>query len=84
MEPIEALRLTLPAGLADRISLAAELHSTTALKRCLEELRQLGDEERRLAEHIRHRMRSYDMDAIQRLITTLSSPDTVGRPPQIA
>ena len=84
MEAIEPLRLNLPAGLADRISLAAELHSTTALKRCLEELRQLGDEERRLAEHIRHRMRSYDMDAIQRLITSLNSPDTAGRPPQVA
>ena len=84
MDPIEPLRIVLPGALADRISLAAELHSTTALKGCLEALRQLGPEERLLAEHIRHQMRSYDMDGIQRLILTVTSPGPTSRPPQAA
>jgi signal transduction histidine kinase/CheY-like chemotaxis protein len=58
----------LPEELCARLVTAAELHSTTALKSCLQELRQLDPEACRLAEHIRHFMRSYDMHAILRLM----------------
>jgi len=52
------------------------LHSTTALKGCLQELRQLGPEPERLAGQIRELMRSYDMDGIQRLLTSVTSAPT--------
>ena len=60
--------LELSEELYARLTTAAELHSTTALKGRLQELRQLGPEAGVLAEHIRHLMRSYDMDGIMRLI----------------
>ena len=59
---------TLPETLAARLTLAAELHSTTALKSCLLELRQLGPAGGGLAEQIRQLMRSYDMDGVLQLI----------------
>jgi hypothetical protein len=52
----------------------AELHSATALKSALQELRQLGPEARQLAEHIRHLMRGYDMDGVQRLLAQVAVP----------
>jgi signal transduction histidine kinase/CheY-like chemotaxis protein len=64
----------LPHDLCSRLTTAAELHSSTALKLCLQELRQLGPEAVHLAEHIRHLMRSYDMDSILRLMSAASSP----------
>jgi signal transduction histidine kinase/CheY-like chemotaxis protein len=66
--------LELSEELYARLATAAELHSTTALKACLQELRQLGPEAGRLAEHIRHLMRSYDMDGIMRLILQAAAP----------
>ena len=64
--PLE--RIALPEELCARLMVAAELHSTTALKACLQELRQRGPDAQRLAEQIRLLMRSYDMDGIQRLL----------------
>jgi hypothetical protein len=58
--------------------LAAELHSTTALKGCLEELRRLGPDAEALAEHIRLLMRSYDMDEILRLLAKVTAPRVTG------
>lgn len=67
--PSSALeRVALPDSLCSRLAVAAELHSTTALKACLSELRELGPEANRLAEEVRLLMRSYDMDGIQRLL----------------
>jgi signal transduction histidine kinase/DNA-binding response OmpR family regulator len=66
--------LELPEELYARLSTAAELHSTTALKSCLLELRQLGPEPAKLAEQIRQLMRSYDMDGILHLILRASAP----------
>jgi signal transduction histidine kinase/DNA-binding NarL/FixJ family response regulator len=66
--PWEGPPVRLPEELCARLVTAAELHSTTALKSCLQELRQLEPEACRLAEHIRHLMRSYDMHAILRLM----------------
>lgn len=67
-------QLPLPDELYARLATAAELHSTTVLKSCLIELRQLGPDAEQLAEHIRHRMRSYDMDGILRLIASATVP----------
>lgn len=70
----ETGRLSLPRGLYARLATAAELHSTTALKASLQDLRQLSPEARQLAEHIRHLMRSYDMDGILELIFKVAVP----------
>ncbi len=61
---------TLSDGLRARLTLAADLHSTTALKAGLEELRQLGPDAQELAEHIRQRMRNYDMEGILRILAS--------------
>jgi len=67
--PAAALeRVALPDSLCSRLAVAAELHSTTALKACLTELHELNPAASRLAEEIRLLMRSYDMDGIQRLL----------------
>jgi CheY-like chemotaxis protein len=66
--------ICLPEELSARLMVAAELHSTTALKSCLQELRAGGPEAERLAEEIRQLMRSYDMDGIQRLLSRVAAP----------
>jgi CheY-like chemotaxis protein len=70
----DAGQLRLSNELYARLATAAELHSTTALKACLLELRQLGPDAGKLAEHIRYLMRSYDMDGILRLILRATIP----------
>jgi signal transduction histidine kinase/ActR/RegA family two-component response regulator len=70
----EAGEICLPEELYSRLTTAAELHSTTTLKICLQELQQLGPEGQMLARHIRHLMRSYDMDGILQLIGRLTAP----------
>jgi signal transduction histidine kinase/CheY-like chemotaxis protein len=72
--PWDAGQLALPDELYARLATAAELHSTTVLKSCLTELRQHGPGAGQLAEHIRHLMRSYDMDGILRLISRATAP----------
>ncbi len=74
LPPWEPGQITLPYELYARLSIAAELHSTTALKTCLRELRQLGPEAQLLADHIRHLMRSYDMDGVLRLVSAAAEP----------
>ena len=64
----------LPEWLGARLAVAAELHSSTALKSAVQELRELGPEAERLAEQIRLLMRSYDMDGIQRLLAKVAVP----------
>ncbi|HVY69005.1 MAG TPA: CHASE domain-containing protein [Verrucomicrobiae bacterium] len=71
-------QLSLPDDLCRRLALAAELHSTTALKSCLQELRQLGPDASHFAEEIRHLMRGYDMDGIQRLLARIGTGVTNG------
>jgi len=63
--------LRLPAELSHRLAVAAELHSTTVLKACLDELRQLGGPAAPLADHLRHLLRSYDLVSISRLVADL-------------
>ncbi len=74
LPPWQAGQICLPEELHHRLTTAAELHSTTTLKACLHELRQLNPEGRLLAEHIRHLMRSYDMHGILRLICQVTAP----------
>jgi signal transduction histidine kinase/ActR/RegA family two-component response regulator len=68
--------MVLPEELSARMMVAAELHSTTALKLCLPELRRLGPHEEQLADQIRLLMRSYDMDGIMRLLSGLAGSRT--------
>ena len=70
--PLECVAL--PEALCARLMVAAELHSTTTLKACLQELRLLGPETQRLADRIRQLMRSYDMDGIQHLLAQVAQP----------
>ena len=84
LTPIALERVALPDNLCARLTVAAELHSTTALKACLPELRGMGSAGLRLAEEIRVLMRSYDMDGIQRLLadyaTRLETVETAPHP----
>jgi signal transduction histidine kinase/DNA-binding NarL/FixJ family response regulator len=66
--------VTLPNELYSRMMAAAELHSATALKTCLQELRELGPDARNLSERIRWLLRSYDMEGIGRLISSVAIP----------
>jgi signal transduction histidine kinase/CheY-like chemotaxis protein len=63
--------LLLPEQIVSKMVLAAELHSATALNACLKEVEILGPEERRLAEHLREFLASYDMESIQRILGQL-------------
>ena len=75
---LDGIRVEVPEELAARLSVAAELHSATALKSALGELRHLGAAGCLLAEHIRHRMRAYDMAGIQRILAETLAPETRG------
>jgi DNA-binding response OmpR family regulator len=63
--------VVLPEELCARMTVAAELHSTTVLKACLEELRQLGGPAEALADHLRQLLRAYDLGAIALLLSRL-------------
>jgi signal transduction histidine kinase/CheY-like chemotaxis protein len=70
--PLPDLELVvLPEELCARMTVAAELHSTTVLKACLEELRQLGGPAEALADHLRQLLRAYDLGAIALLLSRL-------------
>lgn len=66
--PQHQAALELPPALYDGLTLAADLHSTTALKRCLPELQKYSSAGAHLAEAIRRLMRRYDLEGIQRLL----------------
>ncbi len=64
-------QLSLPEDLALRLSTAAELHSATVIKSCLEEVEALGPSGVRLARHLRGFLASYDMKSIQGLVSQI-------------
>lgn len=64
-------QIVLPEDLCTRMTVAAELHSTTVLKACLDELRQLGGPAEQLADHLRQLLRAFDLGAIARLLSRL-------------
>ena len=70
---LELSGFIMPEDICSRLMVAAELHSTTALKAGLQELRRLGPEANRLVDHIRQLMRSYDMDGIMHVLTDIVS-----------
>jgi CheY-like chemotaxis protein len=81
MPPLGDHSVSLCEDLCARLIVSAELHSTTALKTCLQELRQGSPEANRLAEEIRFLMRSYDMDGIARLLARTAMPVKTGVEP---
>jgi signal transduction histidine kinase/CheY-like chemotaxis protein len=68
---IDLGQLSLSEDLADRLATAAELHSATVLKSCLQEVEQLGTPGVRLAQHLRGFLASYDMRTIQRIVAQI-------------
>ncbi len=72
-------RVSVPESLCARLGVAAELHSTTALKSALQELRRHGPDAEILAEHLRMELRGYNMDAIQTIlaqtVVAVAEPD---------
>ena len=63
--------VALPEELATRLTMAAELHSATVLKSCLNDVENLGPGGARLAQHLRGFLASYDMDIIQRIVAQI-------------
>ena len=72
LSPADLARITLPESLIARMSSAAERHSATTLKACLDELEGGEADERHLAEHLRGCLASYDMDVIQQILAQVS------------
>jgi CheY-like chemotaxis protein len=76
-EPVRATidlsSLVVPQDLVVRLTMAAELHSATALKLCLKELEALGPAGERFSQHLRSFLASYDMATIQKLVAQLST-----------
>jgi CheY-like chemotaxis protein len=68
---IDLGQLALPAELAERLAVAAELHSATVLKECLAELGRFGPPGERLARHLRGFLSSYDMKTIQHIVARI-------------
>ncbi len=73
--------IVLPERLCARMTVAAELHSTTVLKACVEELRQLGGPAEALSAHLRQLLRAYDLGAISRLLDRLRVQPAESPPP---
>ncbi|MDB6033614.1 MAG: Signal transduction histidine kinase [Verrucomicrobiales bacterium] len=67
----EESSFSLSEGIVSHLMVAAELHSMTALKKAIQELRQSGPKGIQLAERISGYMRSYDMEGIQQLLSRL-------------
>ena len=60
----DLLDVTIPQELLHRLKEAAEFYRTTQLQELLDELRLLGEDGARLAEHLSSRVRNFDMKAI--------------------
>jgi signal transduction histidine kinase/CheY-like chemotaxis protein len=80
-EIINLSSVVLPEELATRLTMAAELHSATVLKSCLQAVEELSPAGARLAEHLRGFLASYDMATIQRLVAQVpvEAPAEPGR-----
>jgi signal transduction histidine kinase/CheY-like chemotaxis protein len=74
--------VVLPEDLVTRLMMAAELHSATVLKSCLREVEETGAPGRRLAEHLREFLASYDMEMIQKITAQIAvAPNGTTSPP---
>jgi signal transduction histidine kinase/CheY-like chemotaxis protein len=74
-------RIVLPEELVVRLMMAAELHSATVLKNCLKEVEETGAPGRRLAEHLREFLASYDMEMIQKIVAQIPIARTADATP---
>jgi signal transduction histidine kinase/CheY-like chemotaxis protein len=80
--PLDLAQITLPEDLALRLTMAAELHSTTVLKSCLGELEQLGPPGQRLAVHLRGFVQSFQMETISKIVAQIAvEPSSVTSQP---
>jgi hypothetical protein len=70
--------LPLPGDLAERLSRAAEEHSATGLRGCLEEIEDLGPDGRQFAARLRGFLTTYDMEGIQRIVGRLPIASAAG------
>jgi hypothetical protein len=68
----------LPEPLAAGLLRAAELHSATGVRSCLDELAGLGPNGCRIASHLRDLLAAYDMEAIQAIVCRLSVGTAAG------
>jgi signal transduction histidine kinase/CheY-like chemotaxis protein len=74
--------VVLSEDLVTRLMMAAELHSATVLKSCLREVEETGAPGRRLAEHLREFLASYDMEMIQKITAQIAvAPNGTTPPP---
>jgi len=72
--PPDLAAVHVPDDLHDRMTVAAEMHSTTVLKSCLQELRQLGGPAETLADYLRQLLRAYDLAAIVAVLRRMRAP----------
>jgi CheY-like chemotaxis protein len=79
---VDLSSVTLPEELAERLMMAAELHSATVLKACLLEVEGLGAAGQRFAHHLRVFLASYDMATIQHLVAQIPTHPSVPAPDQ--
>jgi signal transduction histidine kinase/CheY-like chemotaxis protein len=64
--------ITIPENLFLRLKKAAELYSVTELESYLDEVSQLSEDGRLLAEHLRRLSLSYDMEAILKVLSEIN------------
>jgi CheY-like chemotaxis protein len=67
----EALKVSLPTKLLNRMKNKAELYEVTDLRSCLLEVEALGSEGKRLADRLRALIRSYDMGAVLEFLSEM-------------
>ena len=60
--------ISLPNDLLERLRSAAIIYKTTEFKRCLEEMEQLGEEERIFAEHLRNGIERSELEKVLRIL----------------
>jgi len=70
-KPVDWSRIALPPDLHTRLREAAEVHSVTEIEDYLQEMEQLGDEQRQLATHLRDLRQQHDMESILGVLDTV-------------
>jgi CheY-like chemotaxis protein len=66
--------VVIPEDLLERMKTAAEIYNVTKLTEYLDELASLGEEAQSLAEYLRGLIRSFDMDAILKILSGIHGP----------
>jgi len=63
--------VVIPEDLLERLNAAAEIYNVTKLTEYLNELASLGEEAKSLAKYLRGLIRSFDMDAILKILSDI-------------